>query len=695
MIVTLDFESASDADLSVVGAYAYWEHPTTEILCLCWHAPIRGEGRWIPSVNDGVLTTLRDLAADPNVIFEAHNAAFEQAGWELVMVRQYGMPPLPPERWDDTMARCFYRGLPGALDKAGGVLGLVERKDTEGRALTLSLSKPMTMVAWEAKRPEDVTKAAWKRQFVKGTYDRSLPTLQRVAEYCAQDVRTEIELSKAVGPLSAYERRVWVLDQKMNQRGLRLDLDYIAASRAVVAEATKPLLAEFEKLTGIDRPTKAKQLLEWCNKQGLAIDSLAKENLAALGIKGLDDDEGDDDDNEVVRDASKPMPEHVHRALSIRAVLGSASITKLARMQQCVCYDGRVRYAIQYHGAGTGRWAGRLFQPQNFPRGKIDGGHDPDALVAGIMYARSDPRAAVEYLDLVFGDPIAAVASGLRHAMVAGPGNAYCTGDFAGIEARVVLALAGQHDKCEMMSAGQDVYLDMACDIYRVPSGSITKKDTEKRQIGKNTVLGCGFGMGWQKFRDRYCANQPEDFARNVIDTYRRIWAPEVPKLWAALEEAALKAVYDKGKAEAYGITYEYCGDWLACHIPDGQTMWYRQPEICSRPMPWDPTDIRLGWSYWAMKMGQWRRIHAYGGLLTENVVQKIARGLLCDAMHRLEANGLPLVLTVHDECMSEVPMALADKRAYEQIMAEPTDYARAIKVPIAVEGWVGERYRK
>ncbi len=534
------------------------------------------------------------------------------------------------------------------------------------------------------------TQAEHRRQFPEGTYDRSPETLKRVGRYCLQDVRTEIALGDAIGPLSAYERKIWELDQRINQRGLRIDLAYVHACKDIVAQATKPLAAEFGRLTGGLKVTQGKRLLAWCNSQGFAINSLAKDNLKAFGITGLKEDQEEDDDGVIEGMPAQLVPEVVRRVLEIRAVLGSASIAKLDAMLACVNSDGRVRYTQQYHGAGTGRTAGRLFQPTNFPRGKIEGGHDPAQLVSAIF-----SRNAAFVGDL-FGDPIAAVASGLRHALIAADGHEYNTGDFAGIEARVVLALAGQHDKTALMASGHDVYLDMACDIYKRPRGSLNKVEhIPQRTIGKNTILGCGFQMGWSKFKARYCPDQPDEFAQNVIAAYRERWAPKVPLLWKALDAAALAAMQLQGEAEAYGIRYKWFPYALACILPDGQIMWYRDARLCTRAMPWDASDRRPGWCYKAMKLGQWKTIYAYGGLLTENVVQKIARGFLVEACYRLEAANLPLVLTVYDECMSEVPLDRSDYKAYEAIMAVPTRYSQEIKVPISVEGWSGSRYRK
>lgn len=153
MRLTIDFETASACDLNKAGAWRYAEDPTTEILCCAWIVDFVGEGWvWIPGENDGLLEDLRRYAITPEVIFEAHNVAFEQAIWHYIMVGQLGMPPVPIERWDDTMARCLYTGIPAALEGAATVLGLAERKDMAGSKLTIGLSKPMTQVAWMEKR---------------------------------------------------------------------------------------------------------------------------------------------------------------------------------------------------------------------------------------------------------------------------------------------------------------------------------------------------------------------------------------------------------------------------------------------------------------------------------------------------------------------------------------------------------------
>jgi DNA polymerase len=697
--ITADFETANqgDCDLPTVGAWAYAEHPMTEVLCLVL---TDGLGQhlytWFPGQSIDYLLL---LAGRDDIMWVSHNAQFEQAIWMKIM-EPLGLPRIPIKQWKCTLAVCAYKVLPLKLERAAQVLGLAEQKDTEGRKLTLSLSKPMTQVAWMAEKSPWITQAEHKRQY-EPIYDRRPATLARVAAYCLQDDVTEAALHRVIGDLSPYERQVWELDQVINQRGLRIDVPYVHACQRVVAGATVPMQRRFAAITGGLSTGQVEKIMGWCHENGFKLPNLQKPTLKSYGI-GIDDEDDDDDEAAVSADRLLPMPANVREALSIRAMLGSASIKKLPRMLACLSSDGRVRGALQYHAAGPGRWGGRLFQPHNFPRA----GAEVIDIIKGKETAgpprSEDLKAALMtgdagYVSALYGDPILAVAGGLRHALIPADGHVYRSGDYSQIEARMVLALAGQHDKCEVFAKrGSGIYLDMAEAIYKRPAGSLDKhNDIAEYTIGKNTILGCGFQMGAATFRNRYCPLQTEAFAKGVIKTYRTDFAPEVPKLWAGLQEAALMAVYDGQPHDAYGVTYSRVDRWLTARLPDGQMLWYFDPQLVKRAMPWDATDIRLGWTYKAIKSNAWKTIHAYGGLLTENVVQALARGLLCEAMFRLEANGYPLVLTVHDEALGEPKRAQGDQKAFEQIMAERSAWARAIGVPVAVEGWEGDCYRK
>lgn len=664
--VIQDFETASACDLKSCGAAAYAEHWSTEVLCDVWQLEGGNDfGVWCPGLPEyASLDALRELAERPDVIFVSH-ASFEQFIWKNIMV-PLGMPELPPERWEDTQATAAWRSLPLQLEKLMKVLDLPFQKDMEGSRLTIGLSKPNKKT---------------------GMLDRSPETLRRVVEYCKTDVACEGAVLRRLGDLSSAERKVWLLDQEINQRGVRLDMEFVRQAQLVVDRASVPLAEEFRDLTGGINPGQRDKVIEWCADQGVVLENLQKGYLTELLGAEEDADDyasnagGDDDDMLQGVPGEILLPAHVRRVLEIRGQLGSASIKKLARMRSCVSNDGRARGLLQYHAAHPGRWGGRLLQPQNFPRGT---GFDPEAAVAAIL--GGDPAEVERAVGVA---AIQAVANSLRHAIVADEGKVFEVGDYAGIEMRVDLALAGQHDKCELLATGQDVYIDMANSIYN--RTDITKANIAERTIGKNTVLGCGFQMGPPKFHERYCPKQPFEFAETVVNAYRKEWAPKVPVMWEALKRAVGECVKWGRTVEVYGCRFRIAGDFMAIDLPSGwQTIWYYRPHLHVKP-GWDTSSPH----YWAMKMGRWTRISLYGGILCENIVQALARGILVSAMGRLTAAGKPLVLSVHDEAIAEVDEDKADLARFKAIMEDRPEWVARMGVPIEVEAWSGNRYRK
>jgi len=261
---------------------------------------------------------------------------------------------------------------------------------------------------------------------------------------------------------------------------------------------------------------------------------------------------------------------------------------------------------------------------------------------------------------------------------------------------RVDLALAGQHDKCELLATGADVYLDMAHQIYNAPPGTITKKDIARRTIGKNTVLGCGFGMGHAKFREQYCPDQPVEFAQGVIRAYREQWAPKVPIMWRSFQYAAHDVIGGKrDEVCVYGCSFRMDGEFMRIDLPSGwQTLWFYQAKMRLRANPFTKKEEGSP-SYKVMKSGKWTTVFLYGGLLCENIAQALARGILCEAMGRLEyREKMPLVLSVHDEAVAEVPED-TDIKKFVACMEQRSPWIERMGVPIAIDAWQGACYRK
>lgn len=666
----LDFETASSCDLKKTGAWRYAEDPTTEILCLGWTdgTVFRVLAPYELPVEICPEQFIR-LVYDPDCIFIAHNVAFEKAIWRNIMIPIYGWPDIPNERWHDTQSVCAMKGLPLKLERAASALGLKMQKDMEGSRATVALSKPNRA----------------------GFFDRSPEKLQRVYDYNRGDLLAELELHRRVRGLGSSERQVWLLDQTINERGVRLDLEFIDRAQSIVDQATGPLTKEFEELTGGIRPSQRDRFIKWLHAEGCNIPDLRKDTIADwLDTPDEEDSLAGDDDDYIPVDNQGRLPFHFEHALRIRQTLGSASIKKLGAMRACVCADGRARGLLQYHGAGPGRWSGRLLQPQNFPRPnlKVDG--DPpnqDELVAAIL------SGDAEWVRCLYGEPINVVANGLRHALIADPGKAFVVGDFSKIECVIVLALAGAtKTAAEVLVKGSAVYTDVATKIFRRP---IHKKMLKEYTVGKNAVLGCGFQMGWNKFRTRYWPDATEEEAKEVIDYYRKDFAPEVPRLWRALEDASTNTAWTGNAHMAYGVVYALEDGWMTARLPSGRKLWYYGPKAIRKPMPWDHTDVRPGWEYSAWKMGQWKRVSAYGGLLTENVVQALARDLLVNALFKCEPHNYPVVLTVHDEAVCEVDKSRADAKVLEQMMTDRPAWAIGLQIPVGAECWTGERYRK
>lgn len=697
MDVVIDFETVSKCDLKKAGAWRYSEDPSTDILCLCWKDETGREGMWEPATDFDF--HLSHMVGDSSVRFVAHNAGFEKAIWRNIMIPKYGFPDIPNDRWSDTMAVAAVYKLPQEMGDAAKVLGLRFTKDVEGKSHTLSLS----------------------RSFRKtGDYDRSEQSLARVYAYCRDDVRAEMEMHLVLRDFPDGERAVWLLDQVINERGVVLDLDFVAHAQAVVDKAIPTLKKEFAELTGGLTPNQRDKFLSWLRwEQGVVIDDMKKETVDAIL--------GAEDEDELVeeREGADSLPvltPDAERALTLRSLVRSSSVTKLGRMRQCVNRDGRARGLYAYYGAGTGRWAGRLFQPQNLPRGTLK--VRPDLVVDVI--ATEDPA----HVNFMLGPPVETVSSALRHCFVPAPGLQFAVGDFAQIEARIVLALARQDTALRSFIDGTP-YEDMASKIFGRP---ITKADVEERTIGKNTVLGCGFGMGWKKFRNRYCKEKPPEFAQEAIEKYRTQFAPLVPVMWRRLNLTMTMLLggsnpteytpYEDG--ELFGSEFRLDNGNIIVRMPSdrqlffptaifkrnehtrndkGEPLYWRfpkgeapedfsnedlmTPEPNSRPVRND----KWGYTQWSTG-GRPRSVNMHGGKVAENIVQALARDLLVEAMLKCETEGLPVVMHSHDEIVCETARQDAAV-ALKQIMEDSPSWAKALGIPVATEVWTGDRYRK
>jgi DNA polymerase bacteriophage-type len=652
--VVLDKETFSCADLNKVGAWRYAEDPSTGILCIGFKVVTDG----VPAPTR-VITEAQIIAKDPellalvldeSVIFVAHNAGFEQAIWKHVMVAQFGWPELPPHRWHDTMAVAARMTLPMALGKVGEVLNLRVQKDFEGHRTMMQMCKPGR----------------------DGNFDHSPEKLKRLIQYNVGDVDSQYELHKVLGGLGASERKVWIQDQIANQRGIMVDVPYVRQCMDLLEKARGPLEAEFKAITGIN-PTQRAKILEWIQAQGVAMTDMRKATLDAMLDPENDADAVDD------------LPALVHKVISIRRMLASSSVAKLGRMIETMNFDGRIRGTMQYHGARTGRNAGRLVQPLNMPKPLFAKDKHPQRQIM------DDVRSGdLSIINAKYGNAYDAVISTLRGCFRPGHGKMFAAGDFNAIEARVVLALAGQHEVAKSFDAEK-----YSKDDPYVKAGMLVGKD---RDGGKAIFLSCGFGISPKGYNLKAAPGETLEFCERAVSTYRKQLAPLVPKLWYGLEKASADAVWCNSKKayEFRGVRYQMRNEYLVCTLPSGREMYYFRPQREQGSKPWKPEEIVPAWSYLSFQGKRAKRQWMWYGLATENVVQATARDIMIEAMFRAEAEGLPMVFTVYDELVTEPPASRTDAAiVLGQCMEERSDWVKQFNIPIRAECELMQEYQK
>jgi DNA polymerase len=652
--IVADFETHSCADLNKVGAWRYAEDVSTGVLCLGYKIVRDGEAQPTVVITEAQILAkhkeLHDLCLDPAVIFVAHNAGFEQAIWHHVMVGQFGWPALPPERWHDTMAVAARKTLPMGLEKVGEVLNLNVQKDREGHRLMMQMCKPGK----------------------DGYFDHSPAKMQRLIQYNIGDVDTQYHLHKRLGGLGADERRVWIQDQVANQRGILVDVPYVRQCISLLEQARGPMEAQFRQLTGL-APTQRAKILEWVQAQGVQMSDMRKATLDAML----------DPENEM--DSVDDLPYEVFRALQIRRILASSSVAKLGRMIETANLDGRIRGTMQYHGARTGRNAGRLVQPLNMPKPLFK---KDEYTQKHIM---ADIRAGdLDVINERYGNAYNAVISTMRGCFKPAPGRIFATGDFNAIEARIVLALAGQYEVAKSFDAPK-----YSKDDPYVKAGALVGKD---RDGGKAIFLSCGFGIGAKGYNLKAAPNETLEFCERAVNVYKKELAPLVPKLWYGLEKASAEAVWCNAKRayEFRGIRYQMRDEYLVCTLPSGREMYYYQPRREQGSKPWAPEEVYPAWSYLSFQGKAVRRQWMWYGLATENVCQATARDVMIEAMFRAEAQNLPMVFTVYDELVTEPPASRTDAAiVLQQCMEERSDWVKQYQIPVKAECELLEEYTK
>ena len=632
--LSVDFETRATVDLRKTGVYPYAMHPDTDIWCMAWAFDDEEPAIWLPA--DGLPERILEHIESGGEM-RAWNSQFERVIWQHVLSRYTGWHATPKlEQWTCTMAEASAMALPRSLDACARVLGVAPKKDEDGYGLMMRMTRPRAV-------RDDGTVVWWT----------DLDKLERLYAYCMQDVRVERAISKVVRRLSPAEREIYLLDQRINDRGVRIDRSLILAARGVVAEGLARANAALAELSGdaINSVTDHRAMAAW-----VGVTSVDK-----AAVRGM-----------LTSDTIAP---EVRAALTVRSEAGRSSVAKLESMLEVAGDDDRMRGLLLYHGAHTGRWTGKLVQPQNFPKGEVPNveRYIPDVLAG-----------AYDTIDLC-APPISVVASLLRAMLVASGGCDLLSGDYTAIEARILNWLAGQDDVTALFAAGEDVYAHMADRLGTT------------RTTGKFAELGCGFGMGAEKAvasaRDFYRLTLSPDQAKALVVAYRESH-PHVVWLWQEVNDGCIRAVDMQRTAVDVAdgrVKIASAGGYLYIRLPSGRPLCYPAPRIEDVLTPWNET--RPAVTFGSVFGNQWIRETGYGGKFVENIVSGIARDVMAEGMLRVEKAGYDPILSVHDEVVSEAPKGFGGVEEYVGLLAEVPVWAQGC--PVAAEGWRGDRYRK
>lgn len=647
----IDIETYSSNDLPSCGVYKYVEAEDFTILLFAYSVdggPVTccdfAQGEELP---EEILAALRD----PKVVKTAFNAAFER----ICISKYYGWPLMDPAQWRCTMVRAARMGLPLSLGQCGEVLKLADGKMKEGAALIRYFSCPT--------RKKD------------GTIVRHLPSdapdrWEVFVKYNIRDVEVEQAILKIVRRLEPadFDEELYTVDQLINDRGVMIDRQLVDNAARFDEEYKQHLLAEAQELSGMDNPNSPSQIKEYLQKvTGQVFQSLNK--------KSLDD----------IEDSLKYWPK-ARKVLALRREMGKTSNKKYCAMQQCVCSDGRIHGLLQFCGAArTGRWAGRLVQVQNLPQNHLQ----------DLDYARNLVKAGdLEDFELNYGNPTQVLSELIRTAFIAKPGCTFHVCDFSAIEARVIAWLAGETWVLDVFRKGGDIYCATASQMFGVP---VEKHgaNAELRQKGKIAVLALGYGGGVSALEamggSRMGLSQQEE--KDIMLRWREA-NPKIVKLWKIIELAAIRAL-QTGETITINRGIEVGRHWgcLTIKLPSGRTICYPRASIgVERNDGWRGDHPIIEYEGLNQITKKWEKIRTYGGKLTENVVQSIARDILGIVILRAYRESLNIVFHIHDEIIVE---AEADQtlKDVEKLFSEPISWCTDL--PLKGAGYSTPYYLK
>lgn len=636
----IDIETYSDEDITKTGLYSYVESPSFRILLFSYAVDFGSSTCCDLCMGDNIPDNIVSAIFDPAVKKYAHNMAFE-----ITCLSKYFGVPLKPEQWHDTMILGAYLGLPLSLSNLGTVLHLEKQKLSVGKQLIYFFSKPYR---GERRLPQD-----------------NLEKWNQFKEYCDRDVDTEVLVARKLNdrvPVPAWERQLQLLDYEINKRGVGIDVNLAQNAIKFWKRCSDELMEEMAGLTGLDNPNSVVQLKDWLSRHGLELDTIDKVSVGEALKKDLD-----------------PT---VRRVLEIRRELGKTSVKKYEAMLNMVCKDGRARGITQYYGTFTGRWAGRGLQTQNLPQNHLKNLDFARQLLADGDY---------DGMEMSFKSIPDTLSQLIRTALIPSPGNVFHVCDFSAIEARVIAWLSGEEWVLDTFRDGGDIYCATASKMFGVP---VEKhgRNAELRQKGKIATLALGYQGGIGALRamggDRMGLSEEE--MRRIVKLWRESNANTV-KLWDILGNSAIACINNGNGAPPIevnrGITFRMAYGFMFVTLPSGRSISYPRVRLAEGEY-----GTRIIYERMNQTTKKWEEADTFGGKLSENIVQAVARDILAVVLMRVARAGLEVVFHVHDELIVDAPKNRS-LQEIESFFSEPIPWAPGL--PLKGAGYSGNYYYK
>lgn len=669
--LSVDIETYSDTDIGKAGLYTYAQSPAFQILLFAYSLD-GGQVEVIDLTEPDaqIPAEVRRHLFDPQTAKHAYNAAFE---W-YCLSRYFGLEDGEADdwlrQWRCTMLHGLYLGYPAGLDAVGKALELPQDKQkmAAGKALIRYFCQPCAPTKTNGGRRRNLP-------------EHDPQKWELFKAYNAQDVETEMAVDRRLARFVVPDevQAQWVMDQRINHRGVGVDMDLVNAAREMDAAVRAQYTQEASKLSGLDNPNSVAQLTGWLQDQtGEEVTDLRKSTVADW-LKSEDLGGGP-----------------ARRMLEIRQELGKTSNKKYDAIAAAAGSDGRVRGLLQFYGANrTGRWAGRIVQPQNLPRTYIPG----ELLPLARQLVKENAAGALKW---VFGSVPDTLSQLIRTAFTAAPGNTLLDADFSAIEARVIAWLADEEWVLEVFRTHGKIYEATASQMFHIPLDRIKKGNPEYsyRQKGKVATLALGYQGGVGAMRTMDSGHELDGLSDEEVQELVELWRsanPHIVQLWHTVETAAFACVQDGVSAVLQGGRLEIRRemdpanelDFMTIQLPSGRKLYYPRPHIAPNRFG------RPAIGYWGQSQTtkQWARQETYGGKLVENITQAIARDCLADAIDRLESAGYPVVFHIHDEIVVDAPPGRQNLDDMERRMSETPPWAAGL--PLNADGWVNPFFKK